>query len=93
MFIKFQDKIELLKEDGFVDVLKLYNDSAAYPGINFTIRAIKEKYFWPGLNKDVTKYVSNWLQMTWLKTFGVFGVRKRAEIGGIFRANLVEFQV
>ena len=88
-FIKFQDKVGLLNEDGFGDVLKLYHDSAAHPGINSTIKAIKQKYFWPGLTEDVTKCVSNWLQMTRLKTFCVFVAEKGPKLGS-FRANLIE---
>ena len=49
----------MLREDGIAEALKLYHDSAAHPGINATIRSIKQKYFWPGLNKDVTHYISS----------------------------------
>ena len=37
-------RIDLLNVDGFVEVLKLYYDSAAHSGINSTIISIKEKY-------------------------------------------------
>ena len=49
---------EVVSSDRVSEIFKLYHDSAAHPGINTTVRSIKEKYFWPGLSKDVRNYVS-----------------------------------
>ena len=40
------------------EVLKLYHDGPAHLGINDTIKAIGQKYVWPGMNEDIKKYVS-----------------------------------
>ena len=40
------------------EVLKLYHDGPAHPGINATIKAIRQKYVWPGMNEDMKSYVS-----------------------------------
>ena len=49
---------EVVRSDRVSDVIRLNHDSAAHPGVNTTIKAIKHKYFWPGLCKDVRNYVS-----------------------------------
>ncbi|KAI6653978.1 hypothetical protein LOD99_3154 [Oopsacas minuta] len=41
------------------DNIRRYHDSAAYPGINTTIKSIKHEYFWPGMSKDFRNYVQS----------------------------------
>ena len=50
--------LEVARSDDLDKFFKLYHDSAAHPGINATIKSIRQRLFWTRLNKDVTQYVS-----------------------------------
>ena len=49
---------EVVRSDQIADVLKLYHNGPAHPGINLTIKLAKQKYFWLGMSKDIRAYVS-----------------------------------
>ena len=46
--------MEVAQTNDLEEVLKLYHDSRAHPGINTTIKSIRQKCFFPASNKDVT---------------------------------------
>ena len=40
-------------------ILEKYHDQIAHPGINSSVKSIKQRYYWLGLYSDVSNYVSS----------------------------------
>ena len=55
---KKEKLFEVVQANEVPQVIRRFHDSTGHPGMNSTIIAIKEKYYWFGLNKDVKDYVS-----------------------------------
>ena len=50
---------EVVQVDEVSGIMHIHHDVTGHPGMNTTIKSIKEKYYWHGLSKDVKYYVSN----------------------------------
>lgn len=52
---------QVVQEEEVADIIKLFHDHTAHPGINTTIRKIRVKYYWVRLSKDVREYVRSFI--------------------------------